>query len=490
VAALGKGGIDVVALAEQLATTPDKATQPSGHRHYFSSDQSVHRRAEYYSSIKMFSKRTKSGELVNNEGLQGSRQSDGRLYLVRKGDEYFGKHLWPAVDWSRLPGVTVEQNGHAANEDYGVGTTTFVGGTSDGQNGVAAMDAAPLKTTLTAKKSWFFFDDFIVFLGSDISDTATSPVETIVEQWPLSTTTQPLVADGVQVAAGPYSATLPKASALTCDGLGYFFPGGADVKAEIKDQTGDWSSLGVSNGSVSGRFLTLSLSHGTKPAAAKYSYAIALAEQDLSTWKTSAPFTVLANDSRTAAVRAGTSAAVVFWAAGSLEVVPGVTLGADTPSVAFITDDGATFSIAAADPAQGSGKATFTVSGTFVDGSADDGGATVDFAHGIVQIDRAQGATHSAKLVRQAPSTPDAGAASNPDASVILPGDDASFPSEPPDARTATDASVATANADAGASIAPAGCGCAHTGSGALGGVVLWLLALCVVRQSRAARPR
>ena len=273
------------------------------------------------------------------------------------------------------------------------------------------------------------------------------------------------------------------------------------MKAEIKDQSGDWSALGVSSGNVSGRFLTLSLAHGTKPASAKYSYAIALAGQDLSTWKTSAPFSVLANDSKTAAVRAGASAGVVFWAAGSIDVVPGVTLTADSASVAFISDDGNTFSIAAADPAQGTGKSTFTVSGTFVGGSADDSGATVDFAHGTVQIDRALGATHSAKLVRQSvPTPPDAGSMPKPDGAVIPPGKDASTPIEPPDAQTAADAmssipapdaTIANSDSgtDAGASVAPAssGCGCAQADAGALAGIVVWLLALCAIRRPRAA---
>src|SRR5690606_34224712 len=120
-------------------------------------------------------KRTKSGEVVTGDGKLGSRQSDGRLYLVRRGDEYFGRGLWPALDWSRLPGITVEQTGSAANNDVGVGFSAFVGGTGDAQNGVSAMVLLPRRSSLRAQKSWFFFDDTIVFLGSSIRATSDSP---------------------------------------------------------------------------------------------------------------------------------------------------------------------------------------------------------------------------------------------------------------------------------------------------------------------------
>ncbi|MCA9599921.1 MAG: hypothetical protein KC776_41740 [Myxococcales bacterium] len=433
-AVLGNGGIDIVALAEGLSALPEPAAMPSGHRHYPYADHSVHRRAGYYASIKMFSTRTKSGELVNGEGKQGSRQSDGHLYLVRKGDEYFGENLWPAMDWARLPGVTVEQNGHAANQDFGVGSTEFVGGTGDGQNGVSAMVSEPLKTELHAQKSWFFFDDFIVFLGNDISDPSTSPVETIVEQWPLSAANAPLVVDGKTVATDSYAGTLTKPSVVEADGLGYYFPDAQDVAAEIKDQSGNWSDLGASSGAVSARFLTLAIPHGKTPSGASYAYAIALADQDMQSWAASDPFQVLKNEPAVSAVRSGQQVGVVFWQAGALDVGSGVSLTTDTPAVVFLTDDGNLVSVSVADPAAGSGTLTLTLSGSFDDGVAGDSGITVDTAKGELVVDRTDGLTHTAKLSRKGtvPSNPDAGADGgtvSPDAGV---GGDAGTAPPPP----------------------------------------------------------
>src|SRR5207248_5179135 len=116
----------------------------TGFHHYFTSDYSVMRRGGWLASIKMVSSRTKSGERTNGENLLGSRASDGRFYLVKDGDEYFGQDVWPSYDWSRLPGLTVEQKPDAANDTYSYGPRAFVGGTGDGTRGVAAMAYAPV----------------------------------------------------------------------------------------------------------------------------------------------------------------------------------------------------------------------------------------------------------------------------------------------------------------------------------------------------------
>ena len=349
----GTGGLDIVTQAEQVQLLPVTGAYPSGHRHFPSSDYTVHRRAGSFVSIKMLSTRTKSGELVNGEGLQGARQSDGKLYLTLSGHEYrggpTGVGLWPAVDWSRLPGITVVQDGSAASTDYGVGTEAFVGGTGDGQNGVSAMVLAPVGSTLRANKSWFFFDGYVVFLANSITATTAAPVETIVEQWPLSSETVPVVVNGTTVADGgysttPYSATLPNSRWMTADGLGYFFPGGTSVEVTAKDQTGNWSSLGVSTGSVTAPFLTVALEHGNAPANASAAYAIALDGQDMSAFAAAPPFTVLQNDAMASAVTGQGASGAVFWTPGQV-TLEGTAVGTDTPSVVWLATTAATMMI-------------------------------------------------------------------------------------------------------------------------------------------------
>ena len=90
--------------------------------------------------------------------------------------------------WTRLPGITVEQSPTAATDAYGYGTRAFAGGTGDGRNGVSAMDLAPIGSALTAKKSWFFFDDTMVFLTNSITSPSANRIETVIQQWPLAAT--------------------------------------------------------------------------------------------------------------------------------------------------------------------------------------------------------------------------------------------------------------------------------------------------------------
>ena len=398
---LGKGGLDLLVRSEKIRAAAGPSALPSGHRHYFSSDQTVHRRSDYYASVKMFSTRTQSGELVNNQGKRGARQSDGRLYLVQSGKEYFSRSLWPAMDWTRLPGITVEQSPTAADDSLGIGKRDFVGGTGDGRNGVSAMALAPLSSTLSAQKSWFFFEDFLVFLGSEIKSTSAYPVETIVEQWPLSSTSQPLVADGTTLATGLVDKTV-SAHWISADGLGYYFPEVSAVRAEIKDQSGTWGSLGTSTGTAAWRFLTLSLQHGVAPKGSSYAYAIAVRGQDMAELSQNPPFVVLKNDAKTAAVRAGSETGIVFWAAGSLELASGLTVKSDAPAVVWLTDDAGQLTLNAADPAAKAGKLKLSLTGDFVSGAAISLGSSVELvASGAnVTFDRASGATQTARLMR------------------------------------------------------------------------------------------
>ncbi len=498
--ALGKGGLDLLVRSAQVQAAKGTAALPSGHRHYYSSDQTVHRRSDYYASLKMFSTRTQSGELVNLQGKRGARQSDGHLYLVRSGKEYFSRSLWPAMDWTRLPGITVEQAPTAADDSLGIGQRDFVGGTGDSQDGVSAMALAPLSSTLTAQKSWFFFDDFIVFLGSEIKASSGYPVETIVEQWPLSAPDLPLVADGTTLATGLIDKTVT-AHSLEADGLGYYFPNASPVLVQVKDQTGTWASLGTSTGTATWRFLTLALEHGVAPKSASYAYAIAVRGQDMAAFSQSPPFVVLKNDAQMAAVQAGTKTGVVFWSAGSLDVANGITLKSDTPAVVWLTDDGHQLTVNAADPAAKPGTMKLSVTGEFVSGTATSAGSHVDLVAGgaNLTLSRAPGATQSAQLTRAGEeggaAGSDAGGASgtagNVGGSGASAGSGANAGNDAPQGGRASDGEAGSsaggdsAAADAGSD---SGCGCAVPRSSSRGARWIWVGVLALAALGRRRR--
>ncbi len=301
---------ELAALAAKLESARTPSAWPNGHRHYFASDYTVHRRDGWFASVKMFSTRTKSGERTNNENLLGARQSDGRFYLVQRGDEYFGRDIWPALDWTRLPGTTVEQKADTASGVYGYGTRTFAGGTGDGRNGVSAMELAPLASVLTARKSWFFFDDAIVFLTNSITSPSTNRVETIVNQWPLLNASAPLTR---------------RDDWALLEGVGYWFPTPVDLKTARETRSGTWSSLGGSSNTTvhTKPFVTLWLDHGMSPVNATAEYVIVpnMTTTSMAAWAASRPLSILANNETVSAVRDNRTDAlgITFWRAGSVD---------------------------------------------------------------------------------------------------------------------------------------------------------------------------
>jgi hypothetical protein len=341
---------ELAALAAKSESARIAAAWPSGHRHYFESDFSVHRRPGWMASVKMFSTRTKSGEKTNDENLLGSRQSDGRFYLVLRGDEYFGRNVWPALDWARLPGTTVEQKADTASALYGYGTRTFAGGTGDGQNGVSAMELAPLGSVLTARKSWFFFDDAIVFLTNGITSPSSNRVETVVNQWPL---------------VDPSAALQRGSDWAALEGIGYWFPSGGNLQVSRESRTGTWAALGGSADATphTRSFVTMWLDHGTAPFHETAQYVIVpnVTAPALRNWIAGRPLSILVNNDTVSAVRDNRTNAlgITFWRAGSIDGIQSTSA-----AVVYLSGDGRTMTLHAADPNSGTaGSIQLTIPG-------------------------------------------------------------------------------------------------------------------------------
>jgi chondroitin AC lyase len=347
---------ELAALGAKVEASRFTAGWPAGHRHYFASDYTVHRRDGWFASVKMFSTRTKSGEDTNNENVRGARQSDGRFYLVQRGDEYFGRDVWPAFDWTRLPGTTVEQKADTANDSYGYGSRALAGGTGDGRIGVSAMDLAPLNSALTAKKAWFFFDDAIVFLTHSITSPSANRIETIVNQWPL------LNASSQVVRRNDWA---------HLENVGYWFPTPVDLKVARENRTGTWAALGGSSDTTvhTKPIVTMWLDHGTTPMNASAEYVIVpnVTQAQMSAWAASRPIAILANNETASAARdTRTNAlAIAFWRAGSLD---GYT--ASAPAVVLVKQDAFTMQVHAADPTAGTtGTFQLTIPGSWTTSS-------------------------------------------------------------------------------------------------------------------------
>lgn len=118
----------------------------------------------------------------NGPGKPTHHRADGTNYLVLKGNEYH--NIWPVYDWQKISGTTVLQKPAlpGPEEIQKEGLTRFVGAVTDDLYGAVVFDFKSPHDMVEAKKSWFFFDEEYVCLGTDIRSESKLRVATTVNQ--------------------------------------------------------------------------------------------------------------------------------------------------------------------------------------------------------------------------------------------------------------------------------------------------------------------
>lgn len=269
---------DIVARMEGKKA-PGDGLQPK-HTHYFRGDYTLHIRPQYAFDVRLVSARTARCEYGNGENLKTYFLSDGCTNVTTRGGEYF--NIFPAWNWTRIPGVTAPQLKEiplAASDWQCTGTSIFAGGASDSLYGVttyAYMDTyKEIKTG--AHKAWFFFDDEVVCLGSDIHSTSPEAVYTSVNQCLAASEGAVISVDGKQEILPAQETVYGNVDWILHDGIGYLFPQGGRVVAGVQWQSGTWYDI---NNSVNRRELveekvfTVSFDHGRQPESATYAYIV------------------------------------------------------------------------------------------------------------------------------------------------------------------------------------------------------------------------
>jgi hyaluronate lyase len=342
-------------LAALIDATPGPAALPSGMKAYNLSDYTLFRRDERFISLKTVSTRTLIGETWNNENKRGRHLASGVTWM-QTGPEYRRANVLPVLDYHRLPGTTVE-NGLNLGVAYHYlpGLRPFVGGATTGQHGAVAMDFRARThnndSDLVAKKSWFFFEDAMVALGSGITATTSRTVETTVNQRPMAELASPILVDGQPRSTAAGITTHAQATWAHEGDFGYIFPETATVRIRRANQSGRWSDIGSGDSSTihTHPIFTLWFDHGLQPTAAGYAYAV-LPQTDAAHTASKAaamPYEILARTDALHAVRHVTEQAVgaVFWEVGEVEGV-----AVDTPCVLFWKTEGTRLHLALTDP--------------------------------------------------------------------------------------------------------------------------------------------
>ena len=248
-----------------------------------------HRRENWLASVHGQSKYVWGTERQSKVNCFGLFQGLGQLEILAGGSPVTTRASGQdeaGWDWRRFEGTTVPQIPLVAIDKGWTSPyspETFVGGLShQGRQGIFAMivnQAIPGQKTLAARKSWFFSDERVLCLGSDIScDEESYPTQTTLCQKGLPRNDKgefiPTSLDGADLAGFPEERTLDGARAhwfIDIQQTGYYLPAGQKIAVARQHQK---SREHCDQGDTEGDFLTAWIDHGKAPGAASYEYML------------------------------------------------------------------------------------------------------------------------------------------------------------------------------------------------------------------------
>jgi len=330
-------------------------SQISGNRAFWKTDFMVQAGVGYQVSTKLWSWHNYGTETINGDNLQGVFLPLGGTFLLQNGDEYLD--IFPVWDWGRLPGTTtLRRDPGSASPVNTLGTQKFAGSVSNGTEGATAYDHS--YDTVTAKKSWFYFADSYVMLGSGInSSNGTIPVNTTVNQAWLD--------GGIDISATGGESALPVGESTPAglswvfhDNVGYLFPAGGNVTVARKAQSGSWREINddLSNTTITRDVFSLWFNHGTAPANANYASVVVPAKTrtQFDAFRAANPISILENTAALQAVRHSTRQLVqsAFFQAGTLTTPQGLVVTTSQPCLVMVDQTTSPATVTVADPTQ------------------------------------------------------------------------------------------------------------------------------------------
>ncbi|MBU2976018.1 chondroitinase family polysaccharide lyase [Zobellia sp. B3R18] len=281
-------------------------------------------------------------------------------------------------DWHRWPGVTsvytpyeqiITSPGQHRDEggEYPFSDQSFVGGveTVDGNS----VFVFPFKghdmfklQSFTGKKSYFFFDDFVVCLGSNIkSGIKEYAVETTILQNKILSGDDGLVTSNGTIAEFPFKNSLTKTKPfwlIDNRNTGYYIPKvpkNSSLTIQRENQTNpQYQAKGTTNGD----FTTVLFNHGVAPQNAEYGYALIIDadEKKMERFNTemtgkNKPYQVIQHNEKAHIVSSpknATTAYAIYDAHAKLE--SGLVKAVNRPSTFIVKEEANGVKLAVSDP--------------------------------------------------------------------------------------------------------------------------------------------
>jgi chondroitin AC lyase len=313
-------------------------------------------------------------EPYNGPGKTTHHRADGTNYLMLKGDEYH--NIWPVYDWQKISGTTILQKPRLPGPDsiQMDGLTDFVGAVTDGLYGAVAFDFISPHDRLEAKKSWFFFDEEYVCLGTDIKSAPDLPVATTINQV-LMRGDVTIMEEGEVKTLVSGSHDLKEIKFLHHDNIGYIFPTPRTVQVSNQMEEGRWSDItdqkNISTETVGMNVFKLWINHGNSPDSADYQYIVVpgVNKQELiETSQNQRNIEILASNSDMHAVWHNklNVGQIIFYQAGTVKLANGLKIKMDSPGMAMLKiKDDRVIELTVSDPFRKSSRLLVTLSGEY-----------------------------------------------------------------------------------------------------------------------------
>ena len=294
------------------------------HIYFWKGDYTLHTRPEYSFNVRTNSTRTIRTERGNNENIFAGALPDGATNIQVKGDEYF--NIMPVWEWDKIPGVTsrdfTEDRAVPKEKEWGIkGVTNFVGGVSDGLYGATVYTQN--YDSITAKKGYFFFDDAVVCLGTDINSQADEPIVTTINQT--------FSKGNIYALQNGKMNTITSNGEITADAIwhndvAYVFPQKTDLSLTNEVQKGSWGRINKAHTDlpdVEGKVFKLWINQGVKPVNANYEYIVYpnSSKENISKNFNNKNIEILKNDNKIQAVQDKklNITQIIFYKEGSLK---------------------------------------------------------------------------------------------------------------------------------------------------------------------------
>ncbi len=361
----------------------------TGVRFWWNNDDLVIRRKNWFAGVNMVSKRTIGVETAALASIKTDYFADGATWLMKHGATYtIAKGFFQT--WA-VPGTTVRareiEHTDTAWRAYR-GTSGFAGGVADGAYGCAAFlyGKQPIRTApdpalygVTARKSYFAFDDQLLCLGADIRNEKPElpePIVTTIDQTEWITSAE-IEIDGVIARKQPGETfhLTGKSGAVWQNGIGYLVMQGGPMTVSGETRPERWLEFNRSRNSrqknrpKQASIFQITIDHGRAPAGGSYAYLVDFEVKNLAELQKkyeNSPIRILANNAEVQAVYHPELKLLyaIFYRAGASFRNGDDLWRANTPAIMMWKEDGdGTWRLLAADPEQDVKKqeAVFTV---------------------------------------------------------------------------------------------------------------------------------